>query len=78
MGGSLALCRIYSRFLALQIKAIEEGLYLQASGRFSNSETVYRVTFAVELPRLVLLHQYPQLSSVDYRLTVVGIDALVD
>ncbi|KAF2476283.1 putative flavin-containing monooxygenase YUCCA3 [Lindgomyces ingoldianus] len=25
-GGSLALCRIYSRFLALQIKAIEEGL----------------------------------------------------
>ncbi|KAK5162872.1 uncharacterized protein LTR77_011129 [Saxophila tyrrhenica] len=26
MGGSLALCRIYSRFLALQIKASEEGL----------------------------------------------------
>ena len=26
MGGSLALCRTYSRFLALQIKAIEEGL----------------------------------------------------
>lgn len=26
MGGSLALCRIYSRFLALQIKAVEEGL----------------------------------------------------
>lgn len=26
MGGSLALCRIYSRFVALQIKAIEEGL----------------------------------------------------
>ncbi len=26
MGGNLALCRIYSRFLALQIKAIEEGL----------------------------------------------------
>ncbi|KAL9063726.1 MAG: hypothetical protein Q9161_009311 [Pseudevernia consocians] len=25
MGGSLALCRIYSRFVALQIKAIEEG-----------------------------------------------------
>ncbi|SMR45589.1 unnamed protein product [Zymoseptoria tritici ST99CH_1E4] len=26
MGGALALCRIYSRFLALQIKACEEGL----------------------------------------------------
>ncbi|KAL0258734.1 hypothetical protein SLS55_006237 [Diplodia seriata] len=26
MGGNLALCRIYSRFLALQIKAVEEGL----------------------------------------------------
>lgn len=26
MGGSLALCRIYSRLLALQIKAVEEGL----------------------------------------------------
>ncbi|KAL1962858.1 hypothetical protein VTN77DRAFT_9133 [Rasamsonia byssochlamydoides] len=26
MGGNLALCRIYSKFLALQIKAIEEGL----------------------------------------------------
>ncbi|KAK0609284.1 putative indole-3-pyruvate monooxygenase YUCCA8 [Lasiodiplodia hormozganensis] len=26
MGGSLALCRLYSRFVALQIKAIEEGL----------------------------------------------------
>ncbi|KAK4690947.1 hypothetical protein P7C71_g5949, partial [Lecanoromycetidae sp. Uapishka_2] len=26
MGGSLALCRIYSRFVALQIKAIEEGI----------------------------------------------------
>lgn len=26
MGGSLALCRTYSRFIALQIKAIEEGL----------------------------------------------------
>ena len=26
-GGNLALVRIYSRFLALQIKAIEEGLY---------------------------------------------------
>ena len=26
MGGSLALSRIYSRFLALQIKAIEVGL----------------------------------------------------
>ncbi|EKG16014.1 Flavin-containing monooxygenase-like protein [Macrophomina phaseolina MS6] len=25
MGGSLALCRLYSRFVALQIKAIEEG-----------------------------------------------------
>jgi hypothetical protein len=31
MGGSLALCRIYSKFLALQIKAIEEGLYSQPS-----------------------------------------------
>ncbi|KAF4627591.1 hypothetical protein G7Y89_g10565 [Cudoniella acicularis] len=27
MGGSLALCRTYSRFVALQIKAIEEGIY---------------------------------------------------
>lgn len=26
MGGNLALCRIYSKFLALQIKAVEEGL----------------------------------------------------
>lgn len=26
MGGNLALCRIYSKFLALQIKAIEAGL----------------------------------------------------
>lgn len=26
MGGSLALCRIMSKFVALQIKAIEEGL----------------------------------------------------
>ncbi|KAK2755019.1 hypothetical protein FQN54_006547 [Arachnomyces sp. PD_36] len=26
MGGNLALCRVYSKFLALQIKAIEEGL----------------------------------------------------
>ena len=26
-GGNLALCRYYSRFLALQIKALEEGLY---------------------------------------------------
>lgn len=26
MGGSLALCRTYSRFVALQIKAIEEGI----------------------------------------------------
>ncbi|KAL1648803.1 hypothetical protein SLS58_001983 [Diplodia intermedia] len=26
MGGNLALCRIYSRFLAFQIKAVEEGL----------------------------------------------------
>lgn len=31
MGGNLALCRIYSKFLALQIKAIEEGLYSQSS-----------------------------------------------
>lgn len=29
MGGNLALCRIYSRFLALQIKAIEAGLTSQ-------------------------------------------------
>jgi len=26
MGGSLALCRTYSRFVALQIKAVEEGI----------------------------------------------------
>ena len=26
MGGSLALARIYSKLLALQIKAVEEGL----------------------------------------------------
>ena len=26
MGGSLAQCRIYSKYLALQIKALEEGL----------------------------------------------------
>ena len=26
MGGSFAQCRIYSRYLALQIKAVEEGL----------------------------------------------------
>jgi hypothetical protein len=26
MGGSLALCRLYSRQIALQIKAIETGL----------------------------------------------------
>lgn len=31
MGGSLALCRLYSRFVALQIKAIEEGLCVPAS-----------------------------------------------
>lgn len=29
MGGNLALCRIYSKFLALQIKAIEAGLTSQ-------------------------------------------------
>jgi hypothetical protein len=29
MGGNLALCRIYSKFLALQIKAIEAGLVSQ-------------------------------------------------
>jgi hypothetical protein len=29
MGGNLALCRIYSKFLALQIKAIEVGLASQ-------------------------------------------------
>ncbi|KAL2828503.1 hypothetical protein BDW59DRAFT_50099 [Aspergillus cavernicola] len=29
MGGNLALCRIYSKFLALQIKAIEAGLVAQ-------------------------------------------------
>ncbi|KAI9820745.1 MAG: hypothetical protein M1827_005115 [Pycnora praestabilis] len=29
MGGSLALCRTYSKFLALQIKGIQEGLYSQ-------------------------------------------------
>ena len=26
MGGNLALCRIYSKFLALQIKGVEVGL----------------------------------------------------
>lgn len=26
MGGNLAICRIYSKYLALQIKAVEEGL----------------------------------------------------
>lgn len=31
MGGNLAICRIYSRFLALQIKAIESGLNSQPS-----------------------------------------------
>ncbi|KAK2803479.1 hypothetical protein FQN50_006990 [Emmonsiellopsis sp. PD_5] len=30
MGGSLALSRSYSRFLALQIKALEEGIYTQS------------------------------------------------
>ena len=29
MGGSLALCRIYSKLVALQVKAIEEGLHAQ-------------------------------------------------
>jgi len=29
MGGSLAVARVYSKFLALQIKAIEEGLMPQ-------------------------------------------------
>ena len=29
LGGSLALCRVYSRLLALQIKAMEEGLNKQ-------------------------------------------------
>ncbi|KAK2785850.1 hypothetical protein FQN51_003767 [Onygenales sp. PD_10] len=28
MGGNLALCRMYSRLLALQIKGVEEGLYV--------------------------------------------------
>ncbi|BCR86265.1 putative flavin-binding monooxygenase [Aspergillus chevalieri] len=31
MGGNLAICRIYSKFLALQIKAIESGLNSQPS-----------------------------------------------
>ncbi|KAL2001313.1 hypothetical protein VTN02DRAFT_1913 [Thermoascus thermophilus] len=31
MGGNLAMCRVYSKFLALQIKAIEEGLNSQSS-----------------------------------------------
>lgn len=30
MGGNLAMCRVYSKFLALQIKAIEEGLNSQS------------------------------------------------
>jgi hypothetical protein len=30
MGGNLALCRIYSKFLALQIKALEAGLTSQS------------------------------------------------
>ena len=32
MGGNLAICRIYSKFLALQIKAIEAGLVEKPSG----------------------------------------------
>lgn len=32
MGGNLAICRIYSKFLALQIKAIEAGLVDKPSG----------------------------------------------
>ncbi|GKT81474.1 flavin-containing monooxygenase [Colletotrichum tofieldiae] len=31
-GGNLALCRSYSRLLALQIKAVEEGLFVQTGG----------------------------------------------
>jgi hypothetical protein len=31
MGGNLALCRVYSKFLALQIKAAEEGLSAASS-----------------------------------------------
>jgi hypothetical protein len=29
MGGNLALCRTYSKLVALQIKALEEGLFVQ-------------------------------------------------
>lgn len=32
MGGNLALCRIYSLLLGLQIKASEEGLYVPPVG----------------------------------------------
>ncbi|KAJ9242476.1 hypothetical protein DTO207G8_194 [Paecilomyces variotii] len=32
MGGNLALCRVYSKFLALQIKAAEEGLSSKSKG----------------------------------------------
>jgi putative flavoprotein involved in K+ transport len=32
MGGSFAQCRIYSRYLALQIKAVQEGLLAARRG----------------------------------------------
>ncbi|KKA24968.1 hypothetical protein T310_1002 [Rasamsonia emersonii CBS 393.64] len=38
MGGNLALCRIYSKFLALQIKAIEEGLVPEDSAAAAQSK----------------------------------------
>lgn len=40
MGGNLALCRIYSLLLALQIKACEEGLYVNPSSDEVRNHTV--------------------------------------
>jgi hypothetical protein len=40
MGGSLALCRTYSRMLALQIKASELGIY-EAPGKKAMSNGVH-------------------------------------
>ena len=48
MAGSLAQCRIYSKYLALQIKALEEGLIPKpsdtASGHLNLSECTQPVT----------------------------------
>jgi hypothetical protein len=37
MGGNLALVRIYSKFLALQIKAVEEGYNTEQTGKTNGS-----------------------------------------